>query len=187
MPSKPDYFCYLCGTEHPVGTRCPELKDISGGAAFGRHNYSISRHELIELLERLFHNLHNLKEIKVSQVQFNLNVSIVAPVQPLAESASSGDATFTQGQAGSFTLAQITGGQPPYSVALDPQSPAQLPSGVSASIDSSNNLVLSGTTSDAPETGVAVLLDVTDSDGQSVAKVAANVQRVNAPPPPKPE
>jgi len=140
--------------------------------------------ELVEILEKLFHNLHNLKEIKVSQVQFNLTVNIVAPPPALAESASSGDATFTQGQAGSFTLAQITGGQPPYSVAVDPQSQGQLPSGVSASIDADNNLVLAGTTSDDPETGVAVLLDVTDSAGESVAKVEANVRKVNAPPPP---
>jgi len=169
VPSQPDDFCYLCGANHPVRTKC------------------YSRHELIELLERLFHNLHNLKEIKVSQVQFNLNVNIVAPPPPLAESASSGDATFTQGQAGSFTLAQITGGQPPYSVAVDPASPGQLPSGVSPSIDSNNNLVLAGTTSDAPETGVSVLLDVTDSAGQPVAQVAANVRGINAPPAPKPE
>lgn len=144
----------------------------------------VERHKWRELLCLLEHLFPHLKEINVAQVQFNLTVNIVAPQQPLAESASSGSVTFTQGEANSVVLAAITGGTPPYQAAVDASSPGQLPSGVVASIDSNNNLVLSGTTSDPLESSVAVVLDVTDSTGTSVAKASVGVKGISAPPKP---
>lgn len=137
--------------------------------------------EILRFLERIF---HNLKEIKVSQVQFNLTVNIVAAAPPLAEGSTSGSATFTQGEAGSFVLTPITGGVPPYTASVDSASPNQLPNGVSASIDGDNNLVLSGTTSDPVEAGVVVVIDIIDSQGNSVAKANVSVGKINAPKPP---
>lgn len=108
----------------------------------------------------------------MAQVQFTLTLTISPPPPPpLAESASSGSATLQQGVAGSVVLANISGGVPPYSASVDASSPNPLPDGLSASIDSSNNLIVSGipTVAGGP---APVLLDVVDSAGASVAKVS---------------
>ena len=107
----------------------------------------------------------------MSQVQFSLSITVNPAPAPLAESASSGSAEFVVGVANSVVLAAITGGTAPYGVAVDAGSTNQLPPGLSASSDGSNNLVVSGTAT-AAGTG-SVLLDVTDSLGASVAKVKA--------------
>ncbi len=110
----------------------------------------------------------------MSQIQFTATITINPAPQPLAESASAGDASFQVGVAGSVALAQISGGQAPYSAAVDAASPNPLPPGLELSLDASNNLVLSGTPT--TEGGPApVLIDVTDLTGASVASVAAKV------------
>ena len=122
----------------------------------------------------------------MSQVQFNLNISVVEPAPPLAEVVSSGDAIFTAGTAGSFILTGITGGVPPYQAAVDAASPNPLPDGLGVSIDADNNLVVSGTAS-AVVAAEPVLIDVTDSAGNSVLKATLNAATKGISAPPKPE
>ena len=110
----------------------------------------------------------------MSQVEFTVAITVAPAAAPLAEGASSGPAAFTVGVAGSVTLTQITGGVPPYAVAVDPASPTQLPPGITPSLDANNNLILSGTPTVSGS--ATVLLDVTDSQGTSVASVKANVK-----------
>jgi len=107
----------------------------------------------------------------MSQVQFNLSLTVTPAPQPLTEGNPSGSASLQQGVAASIILAPITGGTPPYSASVDPNSPNPLPVGVNASIDASNNLIISGTAqvSGGP---LPVIIDVSDSAGASVAKAS---------------
>jgi len=136
------------------------------------HHHQPEIYELRNKIRELAYFL--LGEELMSQVQFTVAITVAPSGPPLSESASSGPAQFTQGQAGSVTLAQITGGTAPYSVAVDSTSASQLPPGITASIDPNNNLILSG----APTVSgsASVLLDVTDAAGNSVASVKANVK-----------
>ena len=110
----------------------------------------------------------------MSQVQFTVAITVAPAANPLAEGSSSGSASFTQGVQGSVILTPITGGVPPYSAAVDPTSPSQLPAGITASIDASNNLILSGTPT---QSGTAsVVLDAIDSQGNVVSQTRANVR-----------
>lgn len=110
----------------------------------------------------------------MSQVQFTVSITITPAPPPLAESASAGNASFQVGIAGNAVLAAITGGTAPYAAAVDANSPNPLPPGLAVSIDSNNNLIVSGTpTTDGGP--APVLIDVTDSTGTSVAKAAVTV------------
>lgn len=110
----------------------------------------------------------------MAQIQFTANITIAPAAQPLAESASSGDAQFQVGVAGSVALAAISGGQAPYSASVDASSPNPLPPGLAVSIDGSNNLIVSGTpTTDGGP--APVLIDVVDALGNSVASVRARI------------
>src|SRR5208282_1606577 len=107
----------------------------------------------------------------MAQLQFTVTITINPA---LAEGLTASTADFTEGEEGSVILTPITGGTPPYSAEVDAASPNALPAGLAVSIDAANNLILSGTPSVAggPE---PVLLDITDANGASVAKVAAKV------------
>lgn len=105
-----------------------------------------------------------VKELQMAKVQFTVSFSIAAATPPLAESATSGSVSGTVGQSLSVAsgLDVVSGGVPPYSVAVDPSSPNPLPPGVSVSIDpASGNLVVSGTPT-AAGSG-AVVLAISDS------------------------
>ena len=105
----------------------------------------------------------------MAQVQFTLTLTVDPAPNPLTEGSLVGSATFVAGTFGSFILAPISGGVPPYSASVDAASANQLPTGLTVGIDAANNLIVSGTT---PTAGgpADVLLDVQDSLGNSVAK-----------------
>jgi hypothetical protein len=127
--------------------------------------------ELDQRIRELFREI--LGEQIMSQVQFTLSLTVNPASVPLAESLSSGSAAFTVGTPNSVILAAITGGVAPYTPSVDPASASQLPPGLALSMDPDNNLIVSGTATVAG-TG-AVLIDVVDSQGTSVANVKAKL------------
>lgn len=96
------------------------------------------------------------------QITINFNISPAAP-PPIVASPSTVSLPATVGVSlPSSPIAVISGGTPPFSQpVVDPASPSPLPPGVTASIDASGNVTLSG----APqaEGSGTVILDVTDS------------------------
>lgn len=80
------------------------------------------------------------------QVAINFNIQPPAPPALVANPTSAND-SLTVGQPAPPTpLSQISGGTPPYQQpVVDPSSPNPLPPGLSASIDDSGNLIVSGT------------------------------------------
>jgi hypothetical protein len=132
-----------------------------------RHHHN-ELHELEEKIRQLAYFL--LGEEIMSQVQFSVVITVTPstpPPPPLTEGAPSGTATFAQGVQSSVVLTSITGGVAPLvAPVVDPTSPSQLPPGITASLDASNNLILSGTPT---VSGTAtVLLNVNDSATPSV-------------------
>lgn len=96
------------------------------------------------------------------QVTINFNIQPAAPPALVANPASATD-SLTVGQAAPATpVSVVSGGTPPYQQpTVDPASPSQLPPGLSAAIDDSGNLTITGTPT-AAGTGV-VVLNVADS------------------------
>ena len=122
---------------------------------------------ICEFLSLIKWFIEHRKEVEqfMSQVQFTLSL-VVNPVgSSLAITPTSGSASFTQGVAGSSTLGAVSGGVPPYTPSVDASSPSQLPTGLALSMDSNNNLVLSGTPT-ASGSGT-VLIDVNDTAGNT--------------------
>jgi hypothetical protein len=136
---------------------------------FNRHHNEFE--QLKEKLRELAYFV--LGEEIMSQVQFTVAITVAPAANPIAEGNASGSASFTQNVQGSVILTPITGGVPPYSVSVDPTSPSALPAGITASLDASNNLILSGTPTVSGS--ASVLLDVVDSQGASVASVRTNL------------
>jgi hypothetical protein len=128
-----------------------------------------------EKLERIAHELRELFEAVLgeqimSQAQFTLTLTInpvTPPPNPVVLGSPSGSDTETQGAQFTTILTPVTGGVPPYTASVDAASPNPLPPGVSAGIDASNNLIITGAAA-GPGTGT-VLLDVVDSLGNSPA------------------
>jgi hypothetical protein len=129
--------------------------------------------ELEELAEKIRKLLYKILGDKLmAQVQFTVTITVNPPAPPpLAEGASSGSAVFQQGVASSVVLTSVTGGVGADSVSVDALS-AALPAGLTASLDASNNLVL---TSDGTAVAgtASVVLDVNDSATPVVAPVVA--------------
>ncbi len=96
------------------------------------------------------------------QVTINFNIA-PAPPPPLVATPPTASDNLTVGQTAPTTpLSVISGGTPPFQQpTVDPNSPAQLPPGLSAAIDANGNLTVTGTPT-VSGTGT-VILDVQDS------------------------
>lgn len=133
----------------------------------------ISLEEVLRFIKWLVEHKEKVEEF-MSQVQFNVSITVLSSVPTLTVTPTSGSATFTQGVQGSVVLGAVTGGVPPYAVSVDAASPNLLPPGLSASIDTNNNLIVSGTPTAAGSGPVT--LDVTDSAPvTSSSAVKANI------------
>jgi hypothetical protein len=120
----------------------------------------------VELLEFL---LHHRKEFRMSQVQLSVNFTVNNPAPPpLSVTPAAANENLTVGQAADgIPVASVSGGTPPYTYAMDPNS-AQLPPGVSFAEDGNGNITLAGTPTAAGTSTAPVLLDITDSAAASV-------------------
>lgn len=97
-------------------------------------------------------------------VQVTINFSIApAPPPPLVATPATASDSLTVGVAAPSTpISVISGGTGPYNApTVDPASPAPLPPGLTAAVDASGNLTITGTPTVAGSG--SVILDVTDS------------------------
>lgn len=94
-------------------------------------------------------------------VNLNINAAAPAPLVATPDTVSLPDETVGVAVQ-NVPVATITGGTPPYSQpVIDPASPSPLPPGLSAAIDASGNVTISGAPT-ASGSGTFVL-DVSDS------------------------
>lgn len=84
------------------------------------------------------------------QITVSLNIN-PAPPPPLTVDKSSVSLPDEQVgvDAGPVAVAVVSGGVPPFSVALDPSSPSPLPPGLTPAVDAQGNVTLSGVPSAA--------------------------------------
>lgn len=96
-------------------------------------------------------------------VTLTINPAVAPPLPLVAAPSSASPPAQTVGVAvTAVPVAVVSGGTPPYlQPVIDPASPAPLPPGLTASIDGSGNVTLSGTPTTAGSG--TFILDVTDS------------------------
>jgi len=142
-----------------------------GSERLGSFHKVLSFEEILELFKWFIEHRKEVEEF-MSQVKFTLSLTVTGGTgSTLTVTPSSGSASFTVGTFASEILGAVTGGVAPYTASVDASSPNQLPSGLSLSIDSNNNLVISGTAT-VGGSG-SVLIDVNDSAGNAIASVMA--------------
>lgn len=100
------------------------------------------------------------------QITINLNINPAVPPPPTPLTVIPSAVTLPDQTVGvavvNVPVAVVSGGTPPFSQpVIDPASPSPLPPGLSAAIDASGNVTISGTPS-ASGSGTFVL-DVSDS------------------------
>jgi hypothetical protein len=135
-----------------------------------RNKERVTIWELCKFFRWLIEHRKEVEEF-MAQVQFAVSIAVNSTTSALQVTPTSGSASFTVGVAGdSGPIGAVSGGTPPYSVSVDAASPNPLPPGLNASLDSGNNLHVSGTPT-AAGSG-SVLLDIDDSAGASVSVAA---------------
>lgn len=103
---------------------------------------------------------HMPQTVKIT-INLNINPAAPAPLTVNPDAVSLPDETVGVAVS-NVPVAQVSGGTPPYTQpVIDPASPSPLPPGLSAAIDASGNVTISGTPS-ASGSGTFVL-DVSDS------------------------
>jgi hypothetical protein len=117
--------------------------------------------ELAEVLDKLFKRIFHMPQ--TVQITVNFNIA-PAPAPPVA-TPSTVTENLTVGQAAPTTpVSVVSGGVPPYTQPIvDPQSPNQLPPGLTAAIDGGGNVTITGTPAANAAGAGTVLLDISDS------------------------
>jgi hypothetical protein len=119
-----------------------------------------------EFLEFLVHLLRK-EEFDMAQVQFSATFNVTGGTSSLTVTPASGTFNLTVGTPADGTaVCVVSGGQAPYSYALDPAS-GPMPTGVTFAEDANGNVTLAGTPSVAGTSSSPVLLDITDAAGAS--------------------
>lgn len=104
----------------------------------------------------------------MSQVQLSVSFNVAAPAPPpLVVTPATANIDLTVGvPADGTAVASVTGGVAPYNYAPDPAS-GPLPDGVTFAEDGNGNITLAGTPTTAGASTSPVLLDITDSAGNT--------------------
>ena len=123
-----------------------------------------------ERLEQIEQEIQHMAQVQLS---IGFTVAPGGTGQPLTVTPASVNEDLTVGKATDGTVvATVTGGQPPYTIPLDPSS-GPLPDGVTLAIDASGVITLVGTPTTPSTTVEQVIVAVTDSAPPSGAQLRA--------------